>query len=193
MRAGSHPPAQVSSHPSTSTTTAAAGCSTRSPGCPSTTRPGRSVRSSTPTQRTSRTAGADTLIELGAGTCDKSRIILDAMQSTGTTRRRFVPLDVSDTTLWEAADRLSAEEYPGPAVSAVVGRLPPPPRPAADRRQPPLRLPRRNHRQPRPRRAARVLHAARQGHGPRRSAPARHRPGEGPLDVWSTPTTTRPG
>ena len=33
--------------------------------------------------------------------------------------RRFVPLDVSDTTLWEAAVALS-EEYPGVAVSAVV-------------------------------------------------------------------------
>jgi L-histidine N-alpha-methyltransferase len=64
-------------------------------------------------------SGADTLIELGAGTCDKSRIILDAMRSTGTLRR-FVPLDVSDTTLWEAAASLSAD-YPGLAVSAVVG------------------------------------------------------------------------
>jgi L-histidine N-alpha-methyltransferase len=41
------------------------------------------------------------------------------MQSTGLLRR-FVPLDVSDTTLWEAATALS-EEYPGVAVSAVVG------------------------------------------------------------------------
>ena len=66
-----------------------------------------------------RGAGADTLVELGAGTCDKSRLLLDAMQSTGRLRR-FVPLDVSDTTLWEAATALS-EEYPGVAVSAVVG------------------------------------------------------------------------
>ena len=41
------------------------------------------------------------------------------MQSAGNLRR-FVPLDVSDTTLWEAADALSTE-YPGVAVSAVVG------------------------------------------------------------------------
>ena len=34
--------------------------------------------------------------------------------------RRFVPLDVSDTVLWEAADALS-HEYPGVAVGAVVG------------------------------------------------------------------------
>ena len=66
-----------------------------------------------------RDSGADTLVELGAGTCDKSRLLLDAMQSTGLLQR-FVPLDVSDTTLWEAATALSAE-YPGVAVSAVVG------------------------------------------------------------------------
>ena len=64
-------------------------------------------------------SGADTLVELGAGTCEKSRVLLDAMQSTGRLRG-FVPLDVSDTTLWEAATALS-EEYPGVAVSAVVG------------------------------------------------------------------------
>jgi L-histidine Nalpha-methyltransferase len=62
---------------------------------------------------------ADTLVELGAGTCEKSRLLLDAMQSTGLLQR-FVPLDVSDTTLWEAATAL-AEEYPGLSVNAVVG------------------------------------------------------------------------
>ncbi len=61
---------------------------------------------------------ADTLVELGAGTCEKSRILLDAMQSSGRLVR-FVPLDVSDTTLWEAAGAL-AEEYPGVEVHAVV-------------------------------------------------------------------------
>ncbi len=62
---------------------------------------------------------ADTLVELGAGTCDKSRLLLDAMAANGRLRH-FVPLDVSDTTIWEAANALS-EEYPGVAVSAVVG------------------------------------------------------------------------
>lgn len=62
---------------------------------------------------------ADTLVELGAGTCEKSRVLLDAMQSTGRLHR-YVPLDVSDTTLWEAAMAL-AGDYPGLAVSAVVG------------------------------------------------------------------------
>jgi L-histidine N-alpha-methyltransferase len=65
-----------------------------------------------------RHAGAETLIELGAGTCEKSRLLLDAMQSTGRLRR-FLPLDVSESTLWEAANAL-AREYPGVAVNAVV-------------------------------------------------------------------------
>jgi L-histidine Nalpha-methyltransferase len=64
-------------------------------------------------------AEADTLIELGAGTCDKSRLLLDAMQSTGLLQR-FVPLDVSDSTLWQAATML-CQDYPGVAVGAVVG------------------------------------------------------------------------
>jgi L-histidine N-alpha-methyltransferase len=64
-------------------------------------------------------AGADTLVELGAGTCDKSRVLLDAMQANGTLRR-YVPLDVSDGTLWAAATAL-AGEYPDLAVHAVVG------------------------------------------------------------------------
>jgi L-histidine N-alpha-methyltransferase len=63
-------------------------------------------------------SAADTLVELGAGTCEKSRLLLSAMQSAGNLRR-FVPLDVSDTTLWEAATALS-QEFPGLAVTAVV-------------------------------------------------------------------------
>ena len=65
------------------------------------------------------TAGADVLVELGAGTCDKSRVLLDAMRSCGRLGT-FLPLDVSDTTLWEAATALS-DEYPGLSVRAVVG------------------------------------------------------------------------
>ena len=64
-------------------------------------------------------AGADVLVELGAGTCDKSRVLLDAMQACGRLGT-YRPLDVSDTTLWEAATAL-ASEYPGLAVRAVVG------------------------------------------------------------------------
>ena len=64
-------------------------------------------------------ADADTLVELGAGTCDKSRILLDAMHKTGRLSH-YVPLDVSEATLWAAASDL-AQGYPGLAVSAVVG------------------------------------------------------------------------
>lgn len=64
-------------------------------------------------------AGADTLVELGAGTCDKSRVLLDALRSNGTLRR-YVPLDVSGTTLEEAAAALSPD-YPGMGIHAVVG------------------------------------------------------------------------
>ncbi len=64
-------------------------------------------------------AEADVLVEIGAGTCEKSRVLLDAMQATGQLTR-FVPLDVSETTLREAAAAL-AEEYPGLTVTGVVG------------------------------------------------------------------------
>jgi L-histidine Nalpha-methyltransferase len=64
-------------------------------------------------------SGAETLVELGAGTCDKSRVLLDALRSAGTLER-YVPLDVSDGTLWGAANAL-VDEYPGLDVHAVVG------------------------------------------------------------------------
>ena len=64
-------------------------------------------------------SGAQSLVELGAGTCDKSRVLLDALREAGTLRR-YVPLDVSDGTLWSAALAL-VDEYPGLDVHAVVG------------------------------------------------------------------------
>jgi L-histidine N-alpha-methyltransferase len=63
-------------------------------------------------------SGAETLVELGAGTCDKSRILLDALRDAATLHR-YVPLDVSDVTLWGAA-KVLAEDYPGLAVHALV-------------------------------------------------------------------------
>lgn len=63
--------------------------------------------------------GARTIVELGSGTSDKTRILLDAFREAGTLDR-FVPLDVSEATLRDAAERL-AERYPGLAVHAVVG------------------------------------------------------------------------
>jgi L-histidine Nalpha-methyltransferase len=66
---------------------------------------------------------AGTLVELGSGTSDKTRTLLDAFRSADRSHgplRRFVPVDVSDATLRDAATMLS-ERYPGMAVEAVVG------------------------------------------------------------------------
>lgn len=62
---------------------------------------------------------ADTLIELGSGTSDKTRALLDAFTDAGRLRR-FVPVDVSETTLREAVASL-AERYPGVEMAALVG------------------------------------------------------------------------
>jgi L-histidine N-alpha-methyltransferase len=66
-----------------------------------------------------RRSRAQVLVELGAGTCEKSRILLDALSKEGTLER-YVPLDVSDTTLMLAATSI-AEDYPDLDVHAVVG------------------------------------------------------------------------
>jgi L-histidine N-alpha-methyltransferase len=62
--------------------------------------------------------GADTLVELGSGTSEKTRLLLGALAEAGTLRR-FVPFDVSEATLRTAAQAVS-EEY-GVTVHAVVG------------------------------------------------------------------------
>lgn len=62
---------------------------------------------------------AETLIELGSGTSDKTRLLLDALLA-GRTLRRFVPFDVDATVLTEASEAVAAD-YPGLDVLAVVG------------------------------------------------------------------------
>ncbi len=64
---------------------------------------------------------ADTLVELGSGTSEKTRILLDALSARGTLRR-FVPFDV-DPTVLAAASQAVAGEYPRLHVQAVVGDL----------------------------------------------------------------------
>jgi L-histidine N-alpha-methyltransferase len=64
-------------------------------------------------------SGATTLVELGSGTSDKTRLLLDAFTAGGQLTR-FAPVDVSEGTLREAARRI-AERYPGLEVEAVVG------------------------------------------------------------------------
>jgi L-histidine N-alpha-methyltransferase len=66
-----------------------------------------------------RESGADTVIELGSGTSDKTRTLLDAFWATGQLET-FVPVDVSERTLIDAAQRL-AERYDGLSVRAHVG------------------------------------------------------------------------
>jgi len=65
-----------------------------------------------------RVTNADTLVELGSGTSEKTRLLLDALAHAGTLRR-FVPFDVSEQTLRDAAAAI-ATEY-GIDVHAVVG------------------------------------------------------------------------
>jgi L-histidine N-alpha-methyltransferase len=62
---------------------------------------------------------ADTLVELGSGTSEKTRVLLDGLRSAGTLRR-FVPFDVSKRTLHDAAAAIE-KEYAGIDVQPVVG------------------------------------------------------------------------
>ncbi len=62
---------------------------------------------------------ADTLVELGAGACDKTRVLLSALQGTGTLAR-YVPFDVSDEFLRSAATTLS-EEFHTLDIHLVIG------------------------------------------------------------------------
>ena len=64
-------------------------------------------------------ADADMLVELGSGTSEKTRVLLDALFAAGRLQR-FVPFDVSEQTLHEAAHAIE-REYPGVSVEPVVG------------------------------------------------------------------------
>lgn len=66
-----------------------------------------------------RASGADTLVELGSGSSEKTRLLLDALRDAGTLRR-YVPQDVSQSALEVAAHEVAAE-YPAIEVHGVVG------------------------------------------------------------------------
>ena len=66
-----------------------------------------------------RLARADTLVELGSGTSEKTRLLLDALYAEKTLRC-FAPFDVSHEMLQRSA-RDIARRYPGIGVHAVVG------------------------------------------------------------------------
>jgi L-histidine N-alpha-methyltransferase len=65
--------------------------------------------------------GTRTLIELGAGNAEKSRIILDAMRATGLAEL-YVPIDVSATFVSQTAAQLR-REYPGLTVEPAVADI----------------------------------------------------------------------
>lgn len=61
---------------------------------------------------------AESLVELGAGTCTKTRVLLDALTASGTLRR-YVAVDVAESTLLAATAEIAAA-YPALEVKAVV-------------------------------------------------------------------------
>ena len=63
--------------------------------------------------------GAGELVELGSGSADKARILLDAMARAGTLRR-YIPLDVTERVV-EGSARQLVEEYDGLEVHGVIG------------------------------------------------------------------------
>ena len=62
---------------------------------------------------------AGELVELGSGSAEKARILLEAMAHADTLRR-YVPLDVSGQALRHAAEEL-VDEYEGLHVDGVIG------------------------------------------------------------------------
>jgi L-histidine Nalpha-methyltransferase len=64
-------------------------------------------------------AGADTLVELGSGTSEKTRLLLAALNDGGALRR-FVPFDV-DANVLSAAGTAIQREYPDIEIAAVCG------------------------------------------------------------------------
>ncbi|MFI9401356.1 L-histidine N(alpha)-methyltransferase [Nocardia sp. NPDC052316] len=65
-----------------------------------------------------RVAQAEVLVELGAGSAAKTRLLLSALTAEGPLKT-YVPQDVSATALRAAADEI-ADEFPGLAVHGVV-------------------------------------------------------------------------
>lgn len=62
--------------------------------------------------------GTQTLVELGSGTSEKTRLLLDALEAAGTLER-FVPLDVSEEVLRAGAEGIAAR-YRDIEVHALV-------------------------------------------------------------------------
>lgn len=103
-----------------STTTGGASCSIRSRGLPEfyQTEAERQILAGHASMIAERT-GATTVIELGSGTSDKTRTLLDAFVAHGMIER-FIPLDVSAETLHTAAEMLRSR-YGDLTVEPLVG------------------------------------------------------------------------
>jgi L-histidine Nalpha-methyltransferase len=63
-------------------------------------------------------SGATTLVELGSGSSEKTRLLLSALRDAGTLRR-YVGVDVSESAVVAAGTAL-IRDYPGLSVDAVV-------------------------------------------------------------------------
>jgi L-histidine N-alpha-methyltransferase len=64
-------------------------------------------------------SGADTLVELGSGTSEKTRMLLNALRDSGSLRR-FIPFDV-DAGVLNAAGSAIGRDYPDIEIDAVCG------------------------------------------------------------------------
>jgi L-histidine N-alpha-methyltransferase len=62
---------------------------------------------------------ADTVVELGAGACEKTRVLLSAFEESGSLSR-YIPFDVSDEFLRSAATSLS-DEFATLDIHLVIG------------------------------------------------------------------------
>jgi L-histidine N-alpha-methyltransferase len=62
---------------------------------------------------------ASTFVELGSGSCEKTRLLLAALTDAGALRH-YVPFDVAEPTLRAAADVI-VDEFPGVRISGIVG------------------------------------------------------------------------
>ena len=63
--------------------------------------------------------GAGELVELGSGSAEKARVLLDAMAESGTLHR-YIPFDVYESVVRDAAEQL-IDEYDGLQVHGVIG------------------------------------------------------------------------
>ena len=62
---------------------------------------------------------ANTLVELGSGTSDKTRLLIDALRRHGSLQT-FGPMDCAESTLRDASEQIAAQ-HPGLVISGLVG------------------------------------------------------------------------